>query len=39
MPVKAYNFVGKVEKYYTLLQQIYKIIYNEFRNISIKVSL
>ena len=29
VPIKAHNSIGKVEKYYTLLQQAYKIIQNE----------
>jgi hypothetical protein len=26
VPIKAYNSIGKVERYYTLLRQVYKII-------------
>jgi hypothetical protein len=26
VPIKAYNSIGKVKRYYTLLQQAYKII-------------
>jgi hypothetical protein len=39
MPIKAYNSVGKVEKYYALLQQVYKIICNEFHDTSVKINL
>jgi hypothetical protein len=39
MPVEAYNFVRKVERYYTPLQQVYEIIYNELRDTNTKVSL
>jgi hypothetical protein len=31
MPVETYNSIGKVERYYSLLQQVYKIIYDELR--------
>jgi hypothetical protein len=39
IPVETYNFVGKIKRYYTLLQQVYKIICNEFRNTSAKMNL
>jgi hypothetical protein len=39
MPVETYNSIGKVERYYTLLQQVYKIICNEFHDTSIKMNL
>jgi hypothetical protein len=39
MPIEAYNSVGKIERYYTFLQQIYKIICNKFHDTSIKMSL
>jgi hypothetical protein len=39
MPVEAYNSIGKIERYYTLLQQIYKIIYNKLRDTSTETSL
>jgi hypothetical protein len=39
MPIEAYNSIGKVERYYTFLRQVYKIIYNEFHDISIKINL
>jgi hypothetical protein len=32
VPVEAYNSVGKIERYYNLLRQAYKIIYNELRD-------
>jgi hypothetical protein len=39
MPIEVYNFVRKVKRYYTFLQQIYKIIYDKFRDTSIEMSL
>jgi hypothetical protein len=33
MPVETYNSVGKIEQYYSLLRQAYKIICNELRDI------
>jgi hypothetical protein len=39
MPVEAYNSIGKVERYYTFLRQVYEIIYNEFRDTNTKISL
>jgi hypothetical protein len=39
MPVEAYNSIGKVERYYALLRQVYKIIYNELRDTSTKANL
>jgi hypothetical protein len=40
MPVKAYNNIGKVERYYVLLRRAYKIIHNKFQNnTSIKLAL
>jgi hypothetical protein len=39
MPVETYNSIRKVKRYYTFLRQVYKIIYNEFHNTSIKISL
>jgi hypothetical protein len=39
MPVEAYNSVGKVERYYISLRQVYKIIYDELRDTSAEVSL
>jgi hypothetical protein len=39
MPVETYNSVRKIKRYYTFLQQIYKIICNEFHDTSIKINL
>jgi hypothetical protein len=39
MPVEAYNSIKKVERYYAFLRQVYKIIYNKFRDTSAKTSL
>jgi hypothetical protein len=39
MPVEAYNSIGKVKRYYAFLRQVYKIIYNEFRDTSTKINL
>jgi hypothetical protein len=39
MPVEAHNFVRKVKRYYALLRQAYKIIYDELRDTSAKASL
>jgi hypothetical protein len=39
IPVETYNSIGKVERYYTLLQQVYKIIYNELYDTSIEINL
>jgi hypothetical protein len=39
MPVEAYNSIRKVKRYYTLLQQVYKIIYDKLRDTSAKASL
>jgi hypothetical protein len=39
MLVKAYNFIRKIERYYIFLQQVYKIIYDELRDTSAKISL
>jgi hypothetical protein len=32
VPVEAYNSIGKIERYHSLLRQVYKIIYNELRD-------
>ena len=32
VPVKAYNSIRKVERYYTLLWQAYEIIWNKLAN-------
>jgi hypothetical protein len=37
--IEAYNSIGKIKRYYVFLRQIYKIIYNEFRDISAEMSL
>jgi hypothetical protein len=39
MPVKAYNSIGKIKQYYIFLQQVYEIIYDEFRDTNAKMSL
>jgi hypothetical protein len=39
MPVEAYNSIEKIKQYYTLLQQVYKIIYDKLRDTSTKASL
>jgi hypothetical protein len=39
MLIKAYNFIRKIEWYYIFLQQVYKIIYDELRDTSAKISL
>jgi hypothetical protein len=39
MPVKAYNSIGKIERYYAFLQQVYKIICDELHDTSVKISL
>ena len=37
--IKAHNSVGKVERYYTLLQQVYKILSNELLNTNKEIIL
>jgi len=39
VPVKAYNSVGKVERYYIFVQRIYKILETEILNINKEVLL
>jgi hypothetical protein len=39
VPVEAYNSIGKIERYNISLQQVYKIICDEFRDTSAEVSL
>jgi hypothetical protein len=39
MPIKTYNSIRKVERYYIPLRQVYKIICDEFRDTSTEVSL
>ena len=34
VPIKAYNSVEKVKKYYVLLYRVYKIIFLELKSIS-----
>jgi len=39
VPIKAYNSVRKVERYYTLLRRIYKIISLELEDTSKELTL
>jgi hypothetical protein len=39
IPVETYNSIGKIERYYVFLQRVYKIIYDEFHDTSVKISL
>jgi hypothetical protein len=39
VPVKAYNSIGKVERYYSLLQQAYKILSSELLSANKKAIL
>jgi hypothetical protein len=39
VPVKAYNSVRKVERYYMLLRRVYKIISLELKGISEELTL
>ena len=39
VPIKVYNSVGKVERYYILLHHIYKIISLELKGISKEFTL
>jgi hypothetical protein len=39
MLVETYNSIRKIERYYTPLRRVYKIIYNELRDTSAKASL
>jgi hypothetical protein len=39
MPIEAHNSIGKIKRYHTPLQQVYKIIYDKFRDTSAKISL
>ena len=39
VPIKAYNSIRKVERYYTLLRYIYKIISLELEDISKELTL
>jgi hypothetical protein len=39
IPVEAHNSIGKIKRYYVFLQQVYKIIYDKFRDTSAEASL
>jgi len=39
VPIKAYNSIGKVERYYTLLRRVYKIISSELEDASKELTL
>jgi len=39
VPVKAYNSIKKVERYYALLRRVYKIISLELKNASEELTL
>jgi len=39
VPIKAYNSIGKVERYYALLRRVYKIISLELKDASKKLTL
>jgi len=39
VPIKAYNSIRKVERYYTLLRRVYKIISLELEDASKKLTL
>jgi len=39
VPIKAHNSVGKVERYYTLLRRVYKIISLELEDASEELTL
>jgi hypothetical protein len=39
MLVETYNSIGKIKRYYAFLQRVYKIIYDELYDTSIKISL
>jgi len=39
VPIKAYNSVRKVERYYTLLRRVYKIISLELEDASKELTL
>jgi hypothetical protein len=39
MPIETYNFVRKIKRYHTLLQRVYEIIYDKFRDINAKINL
>ena len=39
VPIKVYNSVGKVERYYILLRRVYKIISLELKGVSEELTL
>jgi len=39
VPIKAHNSIGKVERYYTPLRQVYKIISSELEGASEELTL
>ena len=39
VPVKVYNSVGKVERYYALLRRVYKIVSSELEDASKELTL
>jgi len=39
VPIKAYNSIRKVERYYTLLRRVYKIISLELKDASEELTL
>ena len=39
IPIKVYNSVGKVERYYMLLRRVYKIISLKLKGINKKLTL
>ena len=39
VPIKAYNSIGKVERYYILLYYIYEIISSELKGVSKELTL
>ena len=39
VPIKAYNSVGKVERYYIPLYRVYKIIFLELKGVSKELTL
>ena len=39
VPIKAYNSIRKVERYYALLRRVYKIISSELEDVSKELTL
>jgi hypothetical protein len=39
VPIKVYNSIGKVERYYVLLRRVYKIISLELKGVSKELTL